>query len=135
MQTTIKKIEPDIEKAIHFQRHFFRSGKTIPLEFRIRQLKKLRQCIVDNEKNIFDALHKDLNKSAFEAYETEVGLTIAEIDLTIKKLKKWMKPTKVYTPFLHFIASSRIYPEPYGVCLIIAPWNYPFQSLHPHHHM
>lgn len=129
MQTTDIQIEPDIGKVVQFQRHFFNSGKTLSVDFRIEQLKKLRKCIVDHEELILDALNKDLNKSSFEAYATEVGFTLSEIDFTIKKIKKWAKPRKVHTPFLHAIASSRIYPEPYGICLIIAPWNYPFQLI------
>src|SRR5690625_5265472 len=74
-----------------------------------------------------DALRADLNKSEFEAYSTEIGVVLNEIRFVKKHLRKWMQPKRVKTPMTHFGASSRIYPEPYGVSLIIAPWNFPFQ--------
>jgi len=118
-----------ISKAVEKQRAFFNSHKTKDINFRLESLRKLRKAVIENEENILDALNKDLRKPKFEAYAAEVGLFLEEIRGHIKKLKKWAKPKKVKTPFLHFPAKSYIYPEPYGVVLIIAPWNYPFLLL------
>lgn len=105
---------------VNKQRKFFR-------EFRISALKRLRSAVKDYENKIIDALKADLNKSEFEAYSTEIGFVLEEIGFTLKHLKSWVKPEKVKTPITHFGSKSYIYPEPYGVALIIAPWNYPFQ--------
>lgn len=109
------------------QRQFFNTGKSKDVEFRIQQLKKLRQLIFDNEQHIMDALKKDLNKSTMEAYGTEIGFLIADIDHTLKDIRSLSKPRKVKTPLFHQLGSSWIQAEPYGVTYIIAPWNYPFQ--------
>ncbi|NLU53685.1 MAG: aldehyde dehydrogenase [Clostridiaceae bacterium] len=109
------------------QREFFRTGKTKEIEFRISALKRLRSAVKEYENKIIDALKADLNKSEFEAYSTEIGFVLEEIGFTLKHLKSWVKPEKVKTPITHFGSKSYIYPEPYGVALIIAPWNYPFQ--------
>lgn len=109
------------------QKNFFETGKTRNIEFRIEMLQKLKTAILTNEQNLNDALKKDLNKSPFESYQTETGLIISELNLAIKNLKKWSKPQKVKTPLFLFKAESLIYTEPYGLSLIIAPWNYPLQ--------
>lgn len=116
-----------IANVLEQQRSFFNSYLTRAVDFRIAQLQKLRKAIEQNEKQILAALKADLNKSAFEAYGTEIGLVISEIDHTIKKLQRWAAPRKVKNALFHFKSSSYILPEPYGVVLIIAPWNYPFQ--------
>lgn len=117
----------DAQQIVEKQRNFFKTGKTLPYEFRLAQLKKLRQIIVDNEVRILDALYKDLRKCHTEGYLTEVGFVLAEIDHTIKDLKKWMKPKRVGTPVFHAISTSHVYNDPYGVTLVVGPWNYPFQ--------
>ena len=111
------------------QRQFFNSGKTKSIEFRIEQLKKIKQLILDNESKIKEALYKDLHKSNFEAYGTEVGFVLKDIDHTIKAIRKWAKPEKVPTPLFHQLGTSWIQSEPLGVTYVIAPWNYPFQLL------
>ncbi|GAB6991541.1 aldehyde dehydrogenase [Paenibacillus pini] len=114
-------------ELIQKQKHFHRSGTARTLEFRITQLKRLREAIVSHERQIIDALKQDLNKSEYEAYSTEIGIIYGEISYTLKKLKKWMAPRKVRTAFTHIGSKGYIVPEPYGTALIIAPWNYPFQ--------
>ncbi len=109
------------------QREFFSTGKTKEVAYRMEALKKTRNIIKTNQKEIMDALHKDLNKSEFESYATEIGFVLEELRFTIKHLEKWAKPRKVKTSLTGFGSKNYIYPEPYGVVLIISPWNYPFQ--------
>ncbi|MBQ6820378.1 MAG: aldehyde dehydrogenase [Clostridium sp.] len=111
------------------QKEFFNSNNTLDINFRINNLKKLKNIIKNNENLIIDALNKDLYKSSFEAYATEIGLVYEEINLHIKKLKSWAKVEKKKTSLIYFPAKSYIYKEPYGVTLIIGPFNYPFQLI------
>ena len=94
---------------------------------RIEQLKKLKSNIQENEEAIYLALHKDLRKSRFEAAVTELFFTYSEIDYAISNLSTWMAPKRIGKTMSNPFAKNRIYYEPKGVCLIIAPWNYPFQ--------
>jgi aldehyde dehydrogenase (NAD+) len=121
--------EAEFKLLIERQRSFFCSGKTLDYKFRLATLQKLKNLIKNNEARLYEALNKDLGKPAFEAYASEIGLILQEINLMIRNLKKWMQPIKVYTPLVHFIARSYYIFEPYGVVLIISPWNYPFQLL------
>ena len=123
------KILADIPALVQRQRDFFATGATKDVAYRKRQLKKLRQVILNYEEAILEALHKDLRKHEFEAYATEVGFVLVELDKTISHIDRWAKPRKVKTPLFHFKAKSYRKPEPYGVNLIISPWNYPFQLL------
>ncbi|MDO7976376.1 aldehyde dehydrogenase (NAD+) [Oceanotoga teriensis] len=118
----IEQIKTDIENM----RKFFSSNQTKSIEFRINQLEKLKDIIQKNQEKIMVALKDDLNKSFFESYETEIGITLSELTHTIKNLKKWSKPQKVKTPITAFPAKSYIKKVPYGVTLIMSPWNYPF---------
>jgi len=115
-----------MEKLIERQRKFFQQDYTKDYAFRKRQLERLAEAIKSHEHQIEQALKKDLNKSSFEAYSTEIGFTLHSIRKTIKKLKKWMKVKKVKTPFYQFYAKSYIQYEPLGTTLIIGPYNYPF---------
>lgn len=117
----------EYKSMLHAQRAYFQTGDTRDVEFRIRQLKKLYQWITVHEQEIMDALYMDLSKSNFEAYATEIGIVKEEIRYTLKHLRKWAAPKRVPTPITQFPSKSFIYPEPYGVVLIMSPWNYPFQ--------
>ncbi|RXI95570.1 aldehyde dehydrogenase [Anaerobacillus alkaliphilus] len=117
----------DYHLLITRQKAFFRSGQTKDLSYRLHALEKLRDTIKTYEQQFLDALKLDLNKSEFEAYTTEIGVVLEEIRFTRKNLRKWAKPQKVKTSITHIGSSGYIYPEPYGVALIISPWNYPFQ--------
>ncbi len=117
----------ELDIILEKQRKYYGQGETLDVEFRIMMLKKLKNSIKSYEHNVLDALWEDFRKSNFEAYATEVGIVLDEIDLTIKKLRSWAKPRKKKTPIVHFISHSYVYPEPYGVVLIMSPWNYPFQ--------
>lgn len=96
---------------------------------RINKLKTLKTAIEKNESDIYDALQSDLRKSHFEAAVTEVIFIYGEIDFAINNLGKWMKPTRVGKSMSSLMAKNRIYYEPKGSCLIISPWNYPFQLM------
>ncbi|MHB9937119.1 aldehyde dehydrogenase [Clostridium sporogenes] len=118
-----------IRDMLKKQKSFFEKGYTKDINFRIEALKKLKHNIKMNETNIFKALKIDLNKSEFETFITEIGIVYDEINGAIKNIKKWSKSKKVKTSITNFLASSYIYNEPYGVALIMAPWNYPFQLI------
>src|SRR5699024_2466234 len=109
------------------QKAYFYSGATRSYKQRITALKLLKEAIKKFETKIMKALQKDLNKSDFEAFSTEIGIVYNEIDFVLKHLKKWMRPQRVKTPLTHIGSVGKIYPDPYGTTLIISPWNYPFQ--------
>jgi len=111
------------------QRAFFQSGATRSLEFRRVQLRKLHDALLARESALLAALHADLRKSPQEAYATEIGLVLAEIRHALRHLPGWMKPQRRGAPLLAWPARGFIFPEPYGVALVIGPWNYPLQLL------
>jgi aldehyde dehydrogenase (NAD+) len=108
-------------------RSYFESGATRSYDFRKRQLQRFKQAIIEHEEEILQALFTDLKKNAAEAYATEIGLTLAEINKTLKNLHKWMRPEKVSTNLVNLPSKSYLLRDPLGVVFIIAPWNYPFQ--------
>lgn len=115
----------NIEEIVKNQRSYYMTGATRPLGFRLSALRKLQQAVRENEKQICDALLKDLNKQPFESYMAEVGMVLDEVRFHIRNLPRWMKDKRVPTPLAQFHAVSFISPEPYGVTLIMSPWNYP----------
>jgi aldehyde dehydrogenase (NAD+) len=117
----------DITEILKHQREYFAQGKTYSVTTRKKYLRKLGQAITIHEKEILEALRKDLNKAPFEAYGTEIGMVREELKLVSKNLEKWSEPSRKKTSLMNFPSSSKVYPEPYGIVLIIAPWNYPFQ--------
>lgn len=117
----------EIRNIIASQRSFFKEGKTKEVAFRIEKLRLLKQIIEEHETEICDALYKDFKKPKFESVLSETAFIISELDHIIKKLKSWAKPKKISSSIINFPSSDYIYSEPYGACLIIAPWNYPFQ--------
>jgi aldehyde dehydrogenase (NAD+) len=119
--------QEQVDKILSAQRAFFKSGQTLPYRFRREQLKKLRKSIVENEQAICEALYQDFRKSHFEGYATEIAVVLAELDNFLKNLESWMKPKSVSASLLNFPSSDSIHKDPYGVSLIIGPWNYPFQ--------
>ena len=116
----------NIEAIVQAQRTFFATGATRSVSARILLLKELYDSIQSHEQEILDALHEDLGKSPTEGYMTEIGITLKELSHTIRKLPKWVKPKRCGTWLAHFPARSFIVSEPYGVALVMSPWNYPF---------
>ena len=117
----------DMEKLVAAQRAYFLTQATKPYAFRMQQLKKLKEWMEENEQDILDALEYDLGKSAYEAYLTEVAMVKQELKDAMHNLKKWMKPQRARTAIGQLPGTCRIYSEPYGVTLVMSPWNYPFQ--------
>ncbi|AFZ46438.1 Aldehyde Dehydrogenase [Cyanobacterium stanieri PCC 7202] len=113
-----------VQSFVDEQRKFFASGVTKSYDFRLQQLKKLKEAIALRQDKILEALHQDLGKPNLEGcFELAV---ISEISYAIKNLKKWMKPKRVSAGIENFPACAKIHSEPLGVVLIIGPWNYPF---------
>lgn len=108
------------------QRNFFNTHKTLDVNFRLQNLKTLKRAILSYEEKINEALQKDLGKSAFETYMCEVGLVLNELSYMEKHMRRFAREKKVHTPLSQFLAKSYIKPSPYGVVLVISPWNYPF---------
>jgi aldehyde dehydrogenase (NAD+) len=117
----------DILDTFNNQKELFYSAKTKDINFRINNLKKLKKVIKENEDKILDALYKDLRKSNFEGFATEIGIIYSELNLHIKNLRKWSKTEKVKNSIINFPSKSYVYKDSYGVVLIIGPFNYPFQ--------
>lgn len=116
----------NIDNILLMQNEFFKSGKTINIEFRKEMLRKLYKAIEEKEAEIVDALYKDLGKSETEAYMCEIGMTLSEITYMMKNIKKLSGKRKVKTPLAQFKSKSYEIAEPYGNVLIMSPWNYPF---------
>lgn len=116
-----------IKEVVEKQRVYFTSGQTVDISFRLNALKTLKSSVCKHEKEIMEALKKDLGKAPFESYETEIGIVLEELDYTIKNLPKWARAKRIRTPVMHFKSSCRMVSEPYGISLIMSPWNYPFQ--------
>lgn len=115
-----------LAQKVQAQRDFFRRGLTQTTAQRINALKLLQKALTSQQDRIVAALYEDMRKPATEAYLSEISPTLHEIRLALKYLSRWQKPRSVHTPFFLLPSHSRLYREPHGVCLIIAPWNYPF---------
>lgn len=115
-----------IEEVVKQQRAFFERKETFDVNYRIRYLKKLKETILEYQQDIYQALKEDLGKSVSESYMCEVGLTLSELSYQIKHIKKWNRPKRHRTDLANFHGKSYSVYEPYGVVLVMAPWNYPF---------
>lgn len=116
-----------IKTIVNNQKLYFSKEKTRDISFRKKQLEKLYKSTKQHENEILIALKSDLNKSAFEAYETEIGMVYEELKFMLKNIKNFSKPRRIKTPLMHFPSKSYQYQDPYGCILIMSPWNYPFQ--------
>ncbi|MBR5533296.1 MAG: aldehyde dehydrogenase [Ruminiclostridium sp.] len=114
-----------IQRIVARQRAYFRSGATRPVSARVKALKQLQREIKNREGILLDALKADLHKCHFEGYMCEVGMCLDELGYLIKNVSQWAKPQKRPTPLAQFKSKSYELPEPYGVTLVMAPWNYP----------
>lgn len=117
----------DFEQLVARQRDFFGTQATKPYDFRLKQLQKLSIWMDENEQAVLEALQSDLGKCAYEAYLTELAMVKQELRDAMRHLKGWMKPRRARTAVGQLPGTCRVYSEPYGVTLIMSPWNYPFQ--------
>jgi aldehyde dehydrogenase (NAD+) len=115
-----------MNEIIASQRNYFLAGHTLPIDQRIRNLRLLHDLLLDHEKFLADAIYKDFKKSFYTTVENEISLPLGEINRAIRHLKKWSRPKYRRTNLVNFPASSRVVPVPFGVSLVIAPWNYPY---------
>ena len=118
--------QQSIQEIVRKQRSFFYKGNTLDIEFRIRSLKKLQASILEHQEQINAALKSDLGKSSFESYMCESGLVLSEITYMLKHIRSLSKEKTVHTPLAQFHSRSYQKPSPYGVVLVMSPWNYPF---------
>ena len=118
--------ETEIKQIINAQRTYFQTGATLSIDKRLLALRKLKACILKHEQTIHTALRQDLGKSSFESYMCETGLVLSELSYMIKHTKHFAKEKNVRTPLAQFHSRSFKKPSPYGVTLIMSPWNYPF---------
>ncbi len=118
--------ETEIKQIIKAQRTYFQTGATLSFDKRLLALRKLKACILKHEQEIHAALQRDLGKSSFESYMCETGLVLSELSYMIKHTKHFAKGKNVRTPLAQFHSRSFKKPSPYGVTLIMSPWNYPF---------
>ena len=118
--------EIEIRQIVENQRTYFYTGATLPLSHRIEALKKIQSYILTHEAEIGKAIRKDLGKSDFESYMCETGLVLSEITYMLKHIRSFAKEKNVLTPLTQFHSRSFKKPSPYGVALIMSPWNYPF---------
>ena len=114
---------------INALKDYFSTGATQTYAFRLLQLERLKKAVLDSEKILYEALHADLKKTDEDAWATEVGFFLSELNYTIKHLQEWMQPKSVATNLVNMPSTSYTIQEPLGVVCIIAPWNYPFQLL------
>ena len=116
-----------MENVLQKQKEFYKTGKTLDIQYRIKSLKLLKESIFNNLEELVIAFKEDYNKCEFDVYSTEVGLVVKEINYFIKNLKRLSKPKRVRTSLINFPSKGYILSEPYGNTLIVSPWNYPFQ--------
>lgn len=110
---------------VQHQRDFFCSNITLDINYRLQTLDSLKQSLHKHEDELYEALYADLGKSKEESYFTEIGMVFQELSHIRKHLRKWAKPQHVATPLFTFPSRGFIYSEPFGVVLVMSPWNYP----------
>ena len=118
--------EKEIHDIVDRQRKYFQTGATLSADMRIAGLRRLYTAVSQKEKEIQDALKKDLGKSGFESYMCETGMVLEEISYMLKHIRSFSREKRRRTPLAQFHSQSYQKPSPYGVTLIMSPWNYPF---------
>jgi aldehyde dehydrogenase (NAD+) len=119
-------------EAVALQRAFFACGATLPVDFRIEALRRLRASFTGAQEAVFLALEQDLGKPRFEVAGSEMAGVLSELDTAIRMLRRWSRPRRRRSPWLLFPGRAFIQPQPYGTVLIVSPWNFPFElSLTP----
>lgn len=118
--------EAEIKQIVQKHRTYFSTGATLNVSYRVHALTKLKSCIIKKEEKIHEAIKNDLGKSGFESYMCETGLVLSEISYMLKHIRSYAKEKTVWTPLAQFASRSYKKPSPYGVVLIMSPWNYPF---------
>ena len=119
--------EEQIAALVEKQRCFFRTGKTLDVDWRLEQLRRLKAAVLANEKAIEEALAADLGRSAAEAYFCDVGAIVLEINEALRGLRRWARPETHFSGFTCFPSLvTKVYKLPYGVSLIVSPFNFPF---------
>lgn len=118
--------EQEINSLVNRQRKYFQTGATLPVSTRVSALRRLYDAISKHEKEINEALRKDLGKSGFESYMCETGMVLEELSYMLKHTPRFAREKRVRTPLAQFHSRSCQKPSPYGVTLIMSPWNYPF---------
>lgn len=117
----------EIGQILENQKRFFASGRTLDINYRLENLKKLRNLILDHEEELIEALRKDFGKPAFEVLATESRFTLVELNIMIRNLRKWAGRQRVKNTLVNFPGKSYLIAQPYGQVLVLSPWNYPFQ--------
>jgi len=118
--------EDVIREIVATQRRYFRTGVTLPVRWRIKQLKKLKAAVLAHEKEFEDALAEDLGRSQVEAYLCDIGPIITEVNEMIHGLRRWSRPECHFSGFMCFPSMvTKVYKMPYGVSLVISPFNFP----------
>lgn len=122
----------DIKTLVETQRKYFLTLETKNIQNRIKTIQAIKQWMIKHQDEIMEALKKDLNKHETESYMAEIGLVLSEMNYQLKHIKKWSKNKSVWTPLAQFYGDSYETYEPYGVTLVMSPWNYPFMlSIEP----
>ena len=115
-----------VHEIVEKQRRFFRTGVTLDVHWRMEQLRKLKQAVIDHRAELEEALWEDLNKSPTEAYLCDLGPVIVEVNEILRGLRRWARPERHFSGFMCFPSLvTRVYKMPYGVSLIISPFNFP----------
>lgn len=116
----------DIRQIVDAQRTFFRTGTTLDVKWRLRQLRKLRDAVIAHEREFEEALYKDLGRSATEAYLCDIGPIVVEINEMLRGLRRWARPERHFSGLMCFPSLiTKVYKMPYGVTLVISPFNFP----------
>ena len=126
LQHTDRYTEESVREIVEAQRKFFRTGTTLPVRWRIKQLKRLKEAVIAHEKELVEALQADLGRSYAEAYLCDIGPIIVEINEMLSGLRRWSQPERHFSGLMCFPSTvTKVYKMPYGVSLVISPFNFP----------